>query len=59
MTHAWSVAMLLNVEDKVKPLLFDAVQKNKLLKQQMIFAMYLSALVSVQMTMMLHGIALP
>ncbi|MEG1121730.1 MAG: thiol:disulfide interchange protein DsbA [Citrobacter sp.] len=29
MTHAWSVAMLLNVEDKVKPLLFDAVQKKQ------------------------------
>lgn len=29
MTHAWSVAMLLNVQDKVKPLLFDAVQKKQ------------------------------
>lgn len=32
MTHAWSVAMLLNVEDKVKPLLFDAVQKKQTIK---------------------------
>ncbi|QMJ03044.1 thiol:disulfide interchange protein DsbA [Citrobacter freundii] len=32
MTHAWSVAMLLNVEDKVKPLLFDAVQKKQSIK---------------------------
>jgi len=32
MTHAWSVAMLLNVEDKVKPLLFDAVQKKQTVK---------------------------
>lgn len=29
MTHAWSVAMQLGVEDKVKPLLFEAVQKKK------------------------------
>ncbi|HGY3715404.1 TPA: thiol:disulfide interchange protein DsbA [Citrobacter gillenii] len=32
MTHAWSVAMLLNVEEKVKPLLFDAVQKKQSIK---------------------------
>lgn len=32
MTHAWSVSMLLNVEDKVKPLLFDAVQKKQTIK---------------------------
>lgn len=32
MTHAWSVAILLNVEDKVKPLLFDAVQKKQSIK---------------------------
>ena len=32
MTHAWSVAMLLNVQDKVKPLLFDAVQKKQTIK---------------------------
>ncbi|HCD7426670.1 TPA: thiol:disulfide interchange protein DsbA, partial [Citrobacter werkmanii] len=32
MTHAWSVAILLNVEDKVKPLLFDAVQKKQTIK---------------------------
>lgn len=32
MTHAWSVAMLLNVENKVKPLLFDAVQKKQTVK---------------------------
>lgn len=29
MTHAWSVAILLNVEDKVRPMLFDAVQKTQ------------------------------
>ncbi|MDU5728204.1 MAG: DsbA family protein [Citrobacter freundii] len=29
---AWSVAMLLNVQDKVKPLLFDAVQKKQTVK---------------------------
>ncbi|ENF6518430.1 DsbA family protein [Salmonella enterica] len=27
MTRAWSVAILMNMEDKIKPLLFDAVQK--------------------------------
>lgn len=32
MTHAWSVAILLNVQDKVKPLLFDAVQKKQTIK---------------------------
>lgn len=32
MTHAWSVAILLNVQDKVKPLLFDAVQKRQTIK---------------------------
>ncbi|ALR77833.1 thiol:disulfide interchange protein DsbA [[Enterobacter] lignolyticus] len=29
LTHAWSVAKLLQVEDKVKPLMFEAVQKNR------------------------------
>ncbi|MFO6428266.1 hypothetical protein ACLBOM_37150 [Escherichia coli] len=29
---AWSVAMVLGVEDKVEPLLFDAVQKTRRLK---------------------------
>lgn len=32
MTHAWSVAILLNVQDKVKPLLFEAVQKKQTIK---------------------------
>ncbi|MBJ3589988.1 thiol:disulfide interchange protein DsbA [Salmonella enterica subsp. enterica serovar Saintpaul] len=32
LTHAWSVALLLNVENKVKPLLFDAVQKQQTIK---------------------------
>lgn len=32
MTHAWSVAILLNMQDKVKPLLFDAVQKKQTIK---------------------------
>ncbi|EDM9065214.1 protein disulfide oxidoreductase DsbA, partial [Salmonella enterica subsp. enterica serovar Give] len=29
LTQAWSIAILLNIEDKVKPLLFDAVQVTK------------------------------
>lgn len=29
LTHAWSVAILLNIEDKIKPLMFDAVQKKQ------------------------------
>ncbi|EGI3917942.1 thioredoxin domain-containing protein [Escherichia coli] len=32
LTRAWSVAMVLGVEDKVEPLLFDAVQKTRRLK---------------------------
>lgn len=32
LTRAWSVAMVLGVEDKVAPLLFDAVQKTRRLK---------------------------
>ncbi|HAW0905883.1 TPA: thioredoxin domain-containing protein [Escherichia coli] len=32
LTRAWSVAMVLGVEDKVEPLLFDAVQKTRGLK---------------------------
>nr|WP_265930879.1 DsbA family protein [Escherichia coli] len=32
MTRAWSVAIVLGVEDKVEPLLFDAVQKTRRLK---------------------------
>lgn len=31
LTHAWSVAMLLNIEDKMKPLLFAAVQEKKVI----------------------------
>lgn len=29
LTQAWSVAMLLDIEDKMKPLLFDVVQKKR------------------------------
>lgn len=29
LTHAWSVALLLNVADRVKPLFFDALQNKK------------------------------
>jgi thiol:disulfide interchange protein DsbA len=29
MTRAWSVAILMNMEDKIKPLMFDAVQKKR------------------------------
>ncbi|HBA7292984.1 TPA: thioredoxin domain-containing protein [Escherichia coli] len=32
LTRAWSVAMVLGVEDKVEPLLFDAVQKTRRLR---------------------------
>ncbi|CAD5758100.1 thiol-disulfide interchange protein DsbA precursor [Escherichia coli] len=32
MTHAWSVAMILGIEDDVEPLLFDAVQVKRSLK---------------------------
>ena len=32
MTWAWLVAMVLGVEDKVEPLLFDSVQKTRRLK---------------------------
>ncbi|EFO1265984.1 thiol:disulfide interchange protein [Escherichia albertii] len=32
LTRAWAVAMVLGVEDKVEPLLFDAVQKTRRLK---------------------------
>ena len=32
MTRAWSVAMVLGIEDKVEPLLFDAVQKRRRLE---------------------------
>ncbi|EFB2788029.1 MULTISPECIES: DsbA family protein [Escherichia] len=32
LTRAWSVAMVLGVEDKVEPLLFNAVQKTRRLK---------------------------
>ncbi|HGX5055555.1 TPA: DsbA family protein [Escherichia coli] len=32
LTRAWSVAMLMGIEEKVEPLLFDAVQNTKMLK---------------------------